>query len=167
MNQLQTLHKPVESSNAMNKSLQTVLNNTYGLYLETHNYHWNVEGENFFSLHKLFEEQYNNLFKAIDVIAERIRALDFYALPFEGDEILKVLKTTSNAINKETDPNARATRMIHNLIEVNEKVIISCQAAKTEAQGTSDDESENLMVERITSHQKAVWMLKSTAKPAH
>lgn len=166
MNQLETLHKPVKSNNAVGKSLQNVLSNTYGLYLATHNYHWNVEGIHFFSLHKLFEEQYNHLFKAVDVIAERIRALDFYALPFEGNEILNMLKTTSNATNKETDASARAIRMVHNLIEINDKVIASCQSAKMDAQSVGDSESENLIVERITYHQKALWMLKSTTRQA-
>lgn len=164
MNQLQTLHKPLKSNNVMGKSLQNVLSHTYGLYLATHNYHWNVEGAHFFSLHKLFEEQYTHLFKAIDVIAERIRALDLYALPFEGDEILKMLKETSNATNKETDAGGRVMRMVHNLIDINDKVIASCQSAKTDAQDAGDTESESLMVERITYHQKALWMLKSTAK---
>lgn len=164
MNNLETLHKPKSPDSVVSKSIQNVLSNTYGLYLATHNYHWNVEGMNFMSLHKLFEEQYNELFKAIDTIAEHIRALDSYALPFEGDEILHILKTTSNALNKETDVNSRAIRMVHNLIEMNEEVIESCQSAKKDAQDVSDDESENLMVERITYHQKALWMLKSTAK---
>jgi starvation-inducible DNA-binding protein len=164
MNRLETLHNPKKADNTLSKNLQTVLSNTYGLYLATHNYHWNVEGANFFPLHKLFEEQYNDLFEAIDMIAERIRALDSYALPFEGDDILNMLKTTSSAMNKESDANARATRMIHNLIEINEKVIVSCQAAKLDAQTAHDDESENLMVERITYHQKALWMLRSAVQ---
>jgi starvation-inducible DNA-binding protein len=164
MNNLETLHQQKKTDGSLAESLQIVLGNTYGLYLETHNYHWNVEGNNFFPLHKLFEDQYNSLFEAIDVIAERIRALECYALPFEGDEILTMLKTTSNALNKETDSSARNTRMIHNLIDINEKVIMSCQSTKGEAQHMGDDETENLMVERITYHQKALWMLKSTVK---
>lgn len=164
MNELTTFYRPTTSTTAIGESLQNVLTNTYGLYLATHNYHWNVEGSQFVNLHKLFDEQYNELFQAIDIIAERIRALNEYALPFEGDEILGILKTTSNAMNKETKADARATRMVHNLIEMNESVIESCQFAKNEAQIIVDDESENLMVERITAHQKALWMLKSIVR---
>lgn len=164
MNELTTLHKPTEATTPVSESLQILLTNTYGLYLATHNYHWNVEGPQFATLHKLFEEQYNELFQAIDMIAERIRALGAYALPFEGDEIVDILKTTSNALNKETHADARATRMVHNLIKMNESVIDSSQFAKSVAQTTSDDETENLTVERITVHQKALWMLRSIIK---
>lgn len=164
MNESTTLHKPKITESPMSQSLQRVLTNTYGLYLATHNYHWNVEGLHFVSLHELFSEQYNEIFQAIDVIAERIRALDFYALPFEGKEILDTLQTTSNAMNKEADVNARAERMIYNLIEMNDSVIKSCQLAKKEAQHSKDDESEDLMIGRITTHQKFLWMLKSIVK---
>ena len=159
-----TLHQPKQSNNPVTEALQDVLTSTYGLYLATHNYHWNVEGENFFPLHKLFDEQYNELFQAIDGIAERIRALDNYALPFEGDNLLKILKTTSNTLNKETDANARAVRMVHNLMTLNEAVVKSCQSAKEASVKAHDDESENLMVERVTAHQKAMWMLRSISK---
>lgn len=164
MNEPATLHKPKVAESHMSKDLQKVLANTYGLYLATHNYHWNVEGLHFVSMHKLFGEQYNELFQAIDVIAERIRALDFYALPFEGKEILETLQKTSNAMNKEVDVNSRAARMVHNLIEMNESVIECCQSAKKEAQHSKDDETENLMVERITIHQKVTWMLRSIVR---
>lgn len=164
MNELTTLHKPAEATSSVSESLQNVLTNTYGLYLATHNYHWNVEGPQFIELHKLFEGQYNELFQAIDVIAERIRTLNVYALPFEGDEITEILKTTSNAMNKETKADARAIRMVHNLIEMNESVIESCQAAKKEAQGANDDETVDITVQRITVHQKALWMLRSIVK---
>ena len=75
-----------------------------------------------------------------------------------------MLKETSNATNKETDACDRAMRMVHNLIDINDKVIASCKTAKTYAQDAGDSESENLMVERIAYHQKALWMLRSTAK---
>lgn len=158
------IHKPKQSNNLAAQALQGVLASTYGLYLATHNYHWNVEGPKFVPLHKLFEEQYNELFKTIDDIAERIRALDDYALPFEGNNILEVSKMISNSLNKEADANDRANRMVHNLITLNEAVVKNCQAAKKISQNTQDDETENLMVERITAHQKAMWMLRSIVK---
>jgi starvation-inducible DNA-binding protein len=164
MSLLKTLHKPNESATQIIISLQNVLTNSYGLYHATHNYHWNVEGINFVSLHKLFSDQYNELFLAIDTIAERIRALDYYALPFEGDNIKDILITTSNALNKYVDANTRATKMVHNLIEMNESVIQSCQMAKDEARMIADDETQDLMIGRITAHEKALWMLKSVIK---
>lgn len=164
MNELKTLHKPKESTTPVSESLQHVLTNTYGLYHATHNYHWNVEGANFVSLHKLFSDQYNELFQAIDVIAERIRAIGCYALPFEGDCITDILMTTSNALNKDVDANTRSKRMVQNLIEMNESVIQTCQSVKEEAYVISDDETQDLMVARITVHQKALWMLKSVIK---
>jgi starvation-inducible DNA-binding protein len=164
MTQPATLHKPKASESPMSQNLQKVLANTYGLYLATHNYHWNVEGSNFVTLHGLFGEQYNELFQAIDVIAERIRALDVYALPFEGEEILDTLESVSNPMNKEADANERAVRMVHNLIEMNDSVIESCQSAKKEALHSKDDESADLMIGRIMTHQKALWMLKSIVK---
>ena len=157
-------HAPLQSENPVAEFMQDVLASTYSLYLLTHNYHWNVEGAKFVPLHKLFEEQYKELFEAIDRIAERIRALDEYALPFEGDKILDVSKMTSNALNKESDSDSRAERMLHNLILLNESVVKSCQMAKESAQELYDDETENLLVERITTHQKSMWMLRSVLK---
>ena len=158
------MHPMKTTENPITLALQDVLASTYGLYLATHNYHWNVEGAKFVPLHALFGAQYNELFIAIDEIAERIRTLGEYALPFEGENIVSLLKTVSNPLNKEPDANARADRMVHNLIALNEEVISSCQAAKELCQEAYDDESENVMVGRITVHQKALWMLKSIVK---
>ena len=159
-----TLHKPKETESPMSQNLQKVLANTYGLYLATHNYHWNVEGSDFVPLHGLFGEQYNELFQAIDVIAERIRALDAYALPFEGEEILATLDSASNPMNKEADANERAVRMVHNLIEMNDSVIKCCQSAKKEALHSKDDESADLMIGRITTASKSVMDVKKHNK---
>lgn len=156
--------QPKQADKIVIQGLQNVLTSTYGVYLATHNYHWNVEGPQFVSLHSLFEQQYNALFQAIDVIAERIRALGDYALPFEGDNIVQALKSISNALNKETDANARGHRMVQNLLVLNEEAVTACQTAKHAAQKAEDDETENLMVERITAHQKALWLLRSNLK---
>lgn len=159
-----TLHPVKQSNTPVTQALQDVLASTYGLYLATHNYHWNVEGSNFVSLHKLFEGQYTELFEAIDAIAERIRSLGDYALPFEGDNILQISKMTSNSLNKEDNANDRADRMVNNLIALNEAVINHCQAAKNICRDVKDDETENMIVERVTIHQKAIWMLRSVLK---
>ena len=164
MNIATALHQSKHSNNAVSQTLQNVLANTYGVYLATHNYHWNVEGSQFVALHTLFEQQYNELFLAVDAIAERIRALGDYALPFEGENVVQISRMTSNALNKETAADDRADRMLQNLIELNEAVVKSCQISKNIAQNVSDDETENLMIERITAHQKALWMLSSALK---
>jgi len=156
--------KSAQTDNAVAQSLQKVLSGTYGLYLATHNYHWNVEGAKFIPLHTLFEGQYKELFLAIDLIAERIRALGIYALPFEEDNVTSISKMISNPLNKETDANLRADRMVNNLVALTGAVINLCQTAKEEAQDAEDDETENLMIERITTHQKALWILESTLK---
>jgi starvation-inducible DNA-binding protein len=143
------------------KCLQNVLADTYGVYFVTHNYHWNVEGRQFRDLHALFGSQYNELFNSIDVIAERIRALGAYALPIEGENLVNLLSTTSHALNKESDSSSRATRMVHNLISMNMAAIQTCQTAKENARSLNDDETENLLVERISAHQKSIWMLRS------
>ncbi len=143
------------------KYLQNVLADTYGVYFATHNYHWNVEGPQFGDLHNLFGAQYNELFLSIDAIAERIRALGAYALPAEGENLTHLLSTTSNALNKENDSSGRARRMVHNLIDLNASVLQTCQTAKENARLLNDDETENLLVERITAHQKSIWMLRS------
>lgn len=158
------MHQPKQSNDSVTLALQDVLSSTYGLFLSTHNYHWNVEGGSFVPLHKLFEGQYNELFEAVDEIAERIRALDEYALPFEGSDILDVSKLTSNALNKETKADERASRMVHNLVMLNQAVVEKCQYAKDVSRKANDDETENLMVTRVTVHQKALWMLNSVAK---
>ncbi len=157
-----TLHKPKQSSTPLGQALQDVLAGTYGVFLTTHNYHWNVEGENFVSLHSLFDAQVKELFAAIDNIAERIRAIGEYALPFEDETITQISKMTSNALNKETDASSRSNRMLHNLVSLNDAVIKSCQTAKKLCHQQHDDESENVIIERITAHQKAVWMLHSS-----
>lgn len=152
------------AANPVAAALQTVLKDTYALYLATHNYHWNVEGHNFIGLHTLFETQYTELFNAVDVIAERIRALDVYALPNHYEDVLEALQNLSNPLNKDTAKGDVADRMIRNLLALSDAVIASAQAAKKAAEKAGDDESEDLMVERIQVHQKSSWMLRSIIK---
>lgn len=158
------LQHPKQSSNPVTTALQDVLASTYGLFLSTHTYHWNVEGGNFIPLHKLFEGQYTELFEAVDEIAERIRALGDYAHSFDDNQIFEVSKNISSPMNKEPTADERASRMVHNLIMMNQAVMNKCQSAKAESQKANDDETENLMVTRVTVHQKALWMLNSIVK---
>lgn len=152
------------STNPVAQALQTVLKDTYSLYLATHNYHWNVEGPNFVSLHTLFEQQYTELFAAVDTLAERIRALDVYALPNHYEEVLKGLLSLPNPLQKNGDKSAMATRMIENLLALNARVIDSAQEAKRVAEKAKDDETIDMMVERTQLHQKSSWMLRSIIK---
>ncbi len=153
------LKSDIKVGNAVAKSLQAMLVDTYGLFLATHNYHWNVEGPHFASLHQLFEAQYNELFIAIDDIAERIRALGDYALPFEGSEIVGQLKNISNPLLKEKGADKRAHMMIENLLTMNDNVIKAAQNTKKAAQNNDDNETEDMMIARIQVHQKTAWML--------
>ncbi len=151
-------------ANPVAESLQHLLKDTYALFLLTHNYHWNVEGQQFVSLHTLFEQQYTEMFAAIDEIAERIRALDAYALPDHYAEMLQAVKNLSNPLNKETDKDKTADRMIANLIALHESVVKSSQAAKKAAVKAGDDESQDMAIGRIQVHQKSLWMLKAIVK---
>lgn len=153
---------PKPSLTPVVQTLQNVLATTYELYLTTHNYHWNVEGKKFASLHLLFEGQYNELFQAVDVIGERIRALGDYVQPFEQSNTTQLSKMITSSLNDEKNIDTRADKMISNLVTLTESAIKFSQYAKEMAQKAMDDESENLMIERITAHQKALWMLKSS-----
>ncbi len=152
------------AKNPVADALQQFLSDTYALYLLTHNYHWNVEGPRFSSLHLLFEQQYNELFLAVDLIAERIRALDSYALPDHYSAILKAVDAVKNPLLKEADSDKIADKMVRNLMESNQKAIESAKIVKEKAAKQEDDESEDLAVQRIQVHQKAVWMLRSILK---
>jgi len=152
------------ATNPVAQALQGMLKDTYALYLATHNYHWNVEGSNFVALHTLFEQQYNELFAAIDTLAERIRALDVYALPNHYEEVLETFLSLPNPLSKSEDKADVAENMVRNLLDLNGKVVDSAQTAKKAAEKAGDDETVDMMVERILVHQKASWMLRSIIK---
>lgn len=134
--------------------LSRLLADTYTLYLKTHNYHWNVTGPMFTSLHTLFEEQYTELATAVDVIAERIRALGEFA-PGSYQAFSKI-----TAIKEENEvPNADS--MIKNLLESHEIIIRHArELLQTEAIET-DEVSGDLLTQRMDFHEKSAWMLRS------
>jgi starvation-inducible DNA-binding protein len=156
--------KATSAKNPVADAMQQLLKDTYALYLLTHNYHWNVEGPKFVSLHTLFEQQYTEMFTAIDEIAERIRALDAYALPEHYEEILKVVATLASPVVKVKNKDEAADLMIANLITLHQRVVASAQAAKEIADDKDDEESEDIAIARTQVHQKALWMLKSIIK---
>lgn len=135
-------------------ALRQVVADSYALLGQTHLCHWNVRGPGFFALHTAFEEQYTELFTAVDEIAERIRALG--ALAPGG---LSNLASLSSIEEIEEDSTAEA--MVAHLAEANEIVVDSLAAARDLAAEADDSESEDLAIARIQVHQKTIWMLKS------
>ena len=137
--------------------LNLVLADSYSLMGLTHQAHWNVEGSDFFPLHKAFQEQYEELFEAIDEIAERVRALDAYAAGGLG----KLAKMAE--MDEFTAPLPQKD-FVAGLIVAHEKLLQDAQATRESAGQSNDLESQDLMIKRIASHQKTVWMLKSYLK---
>ena len=139
---------------AVCKGLNKLLADSYLLYLKTQNYHWNVTGKMFQSLHTLFEEQYLEQAAAIDVVAERIRALGEYA-PGSFAAFSKV-----SSIKEETAIPS-ADEMIHNLVQGNEAVVTTAREIVALADECEDDVTTDLMIERMQIHEKNAWMLRS------
>jgi len=136
------------------QGLSVFLADTYTLYLKTHNFHWNVTGPMFQTLHGMFELQYNELWLAVDVIAERIRALDALA-PGSYKEF--AAKTSI----VEEDGNRSATDMIRSLIEGNYTVIRSARELFPKAEKAGDQVTLDLLTQRMQVHEKTAWMLRS------
>ncbi|MET0545702.1 MAG: DNA starvation/stationary phase protection protein [Caulobacterales bacterium] len=139
---------------AVAESLSQALADTYALYQKTHGYHWNVMGPRFGSLHLLFETQYNELWAAVDLIAERIRALGAL-VPTHADLANRA------QIAGDNDPALTEDQMLVNLTTGNEELVKSCRATLKVAADAGDDSSEDLMVQRVTASEKAAWMLRS------
>jgi starvation-inducible DNA-binding protein len=136
-------------------SLKTVLADSYILYLKTQNYHWNVTGGNFKALHLMFEEQYNDLFNAVDIIAERIRAL--------GEKAPGSFAAYSKITNiKEGNENLEANLMLQELANDQELICNSLIQSLKAAQDIGDEVTVGIMTDRIEIHQKNAWMLKSS-----
>jgi starvation-inducible DNA-binding protein len=137
--------------------LNLVLADSYALLSLTHLAHWNVEGPGFFALHAAFQTQYEELFTAIDEIAERVRARGAYAV---GG--LRTLAETAR-MREFTSPLSQEA-YVRGLVELNEQLLADAAEARDLAGEADDPESQDLMIGRITVHQKTVWMLKSFLK---
>ena len=131
-----------------------LLADTYTLYLMTHNFHWNVQGPMFNTLHNLFMTQYTELWTALDEIAERIRALDF---PAPGT-YAAFGKLTSI---KEVDGVPSAEEMIAYLTNGHEAVARTARSLFAVVEEASDESSADLLTQRMTVHEKTAWMLRS------
>ncbi len=135
--------------------LKAVLADSYALYVKTQNYHWNVEGPNFRTLHLLFEEQYTDLAMAIDTTAELIRGLGEKA-PGTFDAY------TQNTSIKPGNENAPADQMVKELTEDQISIQKTLQNTLEAAQQAGDEVVAGFAIERLTVHRKAAWMLKSS-----
>ncbi|MHB9880109.1 Dps family protein [Pacificimonas sp. ICDLI1SI03] len=139
------------------KELGKVLADSYSLYLKTHNYHWNVKGPHFHSLHTLFEEQYTELATAVDDLAERIRALGEMA-PGSYRQFSKLTK-----IEEAPDTPPEALEMAEQLAQGHEAVAGTCRELIPIAEEVEDEVTVDMMIGRMTVHDKAAWMLRSLA----
>ncbi len=138
-------------------ALSRLLADTYGLYLKTHNFHWNVEGPMFNTLHLMFMDQYTELWNALDAIAERIRALGY---PAPGS--YKAFAKLSSIEDCEGVPEAMA--MVRELVKGHEAVARTARAAFAPAEKAGDESSADLLTQRLQIHEKTAWMLRSLLK---
>lgn len=134
--------------------LSRLLADTYTLYLKTHNFHWNVTGPMFNTLHLMFEGQYNELALAVDQIAERIRALGH---PAPGS--YKAYAGLSSIAEAEGVPEAE--EMIKQLAEGQEAVVRTAREVFPTAESASDEPTADLLTQRMQVHEKNAWMLRS------
>ncbi len=134
--------------------LKQILADTYALYLKTQNYHWNVHGPDFYQLHLLLEMHYEEMAKAIDEIAEHIRTLGS-SIHADFESFAKL--TTIHA----GDPSFNAQHMLSDLSKSHEIVCRALSEGIKAAQASHDDGTEDLLVERLRWHKKAIWILVS------
>jgi starvation-inducible DNA-binding protein len=142
---------------AIAKGLSRLLADTYVVYLKTHNFHWNVEGPMFQTLHQMFMEQYTETWNAIDLVAERIRSLGHYA-PGTYREYLELARI------KETPGVPKAAQMVKLLIEGQEAVVKTAREVLPLAEGADDQPTLDLLTQRMQVHEKNAWMLRSLLK---
>ena len=138
-------------------AMKGVLADTFALYLKTHNYHWNVEGPDFYEYHVFFEKLYNELWEAVDSIAEHIRTLDEYAPGSFGR-----FSELSTIADSTTIPSARD--MVKQLVVDNDKVIESLHVAFILSEKEGAIGLSNFIQDRTDTHFKHKWMLRSSIK---
>jgi starvation-inducible DNA-binding protein len=143
-----------ESRAKIAEGLSRVLADTYTLYLKTHNFHWNVTGPMFQTLHLMFETQYTELALAVDLIAERIRALG-YPAPGTYSEYVKLSSIP------ETPGVPKAKDMISLLVEGQEAVVRTARSIFPVLEEVNDEPTADLLTQRMQVHEKTAWMLRS------
>jgi starvation-inducible DNA-binding protein len=139
---------------AIVEGLSSFLADTYTLYLKTHNFHWNVTGPMFQTLHLMFETHYNDLWMAVDLVAERIRALGHFA-PGTYTEFAKLSSI------KEEKGNIKAEAMIRSLVKGHEAVIKTARSIFPVAEKANDQVTMDLLTQRMQISEKNSWMLRS------
>jgi starvation-inducible DNA-binding protein len=143
-----------EQREAVAEQLDVLLADSYTLYLQTHNFHWNVTGPQFRELHLMFEEHYNELALAVDEIAERIRTLGFTA-----PGTYKAFAALSTIAEVDGVPEAKD--MVKILTASHESVVKTCRAALKTSQAADDESSSALISDRMRVHEKTAWMLRA------
>ena len=136
------------------EGLSKLLADSYTLYLKTHNFHWNVKGPMFQTLHLMFETQYTELSTAVDLIAERIRALG-YPAPGTYQQFAKLTSI------KEPDGVPAAKEMISQLVEGQEAVVRTARSIFPLVDAAHDEVTSGLLADRMEVHEKTAWMLRS------
>ena len=140
---------------AMAKQLALVLSDTYVLAVKTHGYHWNVTGPNFASLHEFFSQQYTELYLAADEIAERIRALGM----MPDGSMDSFLQNT--VIKEASTKQMSANSMLKDLLESHQQIRDRLAAAEELADDIDDIVTQDMMVGRLATHDKTMWMIRS------
>lgn len=136
------------------EGLSTLLADSYTLYLMTHNFHWNVTGPQFNSLHNMFMTQYTEQWNALDIVAERIRALGFPA-PGTYKEFVRL------ASIKEVEGVPKATDMIRHLVAAQEATARTARRLFPVVDEANDQPTADVLTQRIDVHEKTAWMLRS------
>lgn len=144
--------------NELQASLKIVLANTFTMYFKAHTYHWNVEGVNFSEYHEFFGDLYDELFTAVDPIAERLRILDTYA-PVSLSDLL-----ASKTIEEDVAKPAALSIMLSNLLDANQQVIDSLNKSFQLAQSANDQGLMDFIAGRLDVHAKHAWMIRSSNK---
>lgn len=142
---------------AIAEGLSRALADTFTLYLQTHNYHWNVEGPMFNTLHIMFMEQYNELWTALDEIAERVRSLGFHA---PGSYAAFSRLSSIQASEEQPD----ALEMVRRLVKGHEAVARTLRSVFAAAEEGEDEVTADLLTQRLQVHEKTAWMLRSLLK---
>lgn len=145
---------PDKKRKDISAGLSHLLADSYTLYLTTHNFHWNVTGPMFQTLHIMFMEQYTELWNALDLIAERIRSLGHHA-PGTYSEYAKLTSL------KEPKGTPKAKEMIKMLVAGHEAVAKTCRSVFPTAEDGADEATCDLLTQRIQIHEKTAWMLRS------
>lgn len=139
-------------------AMKIVLANTYGMYFKAHGHHWNVEGKDFSQMHGFFAGIYEELFAAIDKIAEEIRALDEYA-PYNMSEL-----STMTTVKESRIYGTDVSKMLADLRDANGSVIEALNSAHKLAEAENNRGLVNLIEERLDVHAKHGWMIRASSK---